>query len=107
MSRGERAAPIAASLSAISTLLCCLPLSFIGALGIASLSAAMLQYRLWLIGLSVALIVVGFVQVYRQPGQCTRRSTASLVMLWVSAFIVGLVFLLPQVVATLLASWLG
>jgi hypothetical protein len=107
MSVGERAAPIAASLSAISTLLCCLPLSFIGAFGIASLSAAMLQYRLWLIGLPAALIVVGFVQVYRRQAQCARRSTASLVMLWVSVFVVGLVFLLPQVVATLLASWLG
>jgi hypothetical protein len=87
--------------------LCCLPITFVGALGVAGLSAAMLEYRSWLMGASAILLAVGFVQVYRQPARCARRSRTSLAMLWVSAIIVTFVFLFPQVVATLLADLLG
>lgn len=107
MSRGERVAPAAAALSAIATLLCCLPLSFAGALGAAGLSAAAMQYRSWLIGISVALLALGFVQVYRRSASCARRSGATVTLLWGSAILLAVVFLLPQLVATLLADWLG
>ena len=45
MSFGERVAPAAAAVGAFSTLLCCLPLSFAGALGAAGLSAVAMEYR--------------------------------------------------------------
>jgi hypothetical protein len=103
----ERIAPIAAALSAVSTVLCCLPLGFVGALGVAGLSAAMFEYRLWLIGASMALLALGFVQVYRGSAQCQRRSWVSVALLWASAIFMGVVFLMPQLVATLVADWLG
>lgn len=107
MSAGERLAPIAAAFSAVTTLLCCLPLSFAGALGAAGLSAAVLEYRLWLMGASLALLAVGFLQVYRRPSQCARRSRVTLFVLWTSAIVVMVLLLMPQLVATLLADWFG
>jgi hypothetical protein len=107
MNTGERVAPVAAVVSAVSTLLCCLPLSFVGALGAASLSTAVLQYRGWLIAASVSLLAIGFIQVYRRSPECRRRSRLSLVVLWTSAIAVTVVLLVPQLVATLLADWLG
>lgn len=107
MSRGERLAPTAAAFSAISTLLCCLPLSFAGALGAAGLSAAAMEYRGWLIGISALLLVIGFVQVYRRSGTCARTSRTSVALLWFSALLVAVVFLMPQLVASLLADWLS
>jgi hypothetical protein len=107
MSAGERVAPVMAAVSAVSTLLCCLPISFAGAVGVASVSAAAMEHRSWLIGASFALLVVGFVQVYRRPAQCARRSLLSATVLWLSLVLVAVVFLMPQLVATLLADWLG
>lgn len=107
MSGSERVAPVVAAISAVSTLLCCLPISFAGAVGLAGLSAAAMENRLVLIGGALTLLVVGFVQVYRQPSQCKPRSRLSIGILWLSLLLVGFVFLMPQVVATLLADWLG
>lgn len=107
MATGERVAPIAAVVSAVSTLLCCLPVSFVGALGAATLSTVALQYRAWLIGGSVTLLAIGFLQVYRRSPRCARRSRISLVVLWTSAIVVAVLVLMPQLVATLLADWLG
>lgn len=107
MSGGERLAPVMAAVSAVSTLLCCLPITFAGAIGLAGLSAAAMEHRSWLIGGSFALLVVGFVQVYRRPAQCARRSLLSMAVLWLSLALVAVVFLMPQLVATLLADWLG
>lgn len=107
MSTGERVAPIAATLSAVSTLLCCLPLSFAGALGAAGLSAAMLEYRVWFIGASVGLLAIGFMQVYRRPSECAQRSRVSVLVLWTSAIVVTVLLVMPQLIATVLADWLG
>lgn len=100
-------APAGAAFGAISTLLCCLPLSFAGALGAAGLSAAAMEYRSWLLGASVVLLAVGFVQVYRRPATCVRRSRLSVTLLWLSAICVAVIVLKPQLVATLLADWLS
>jgi hypothetical protein len=107
MSVSERAAPVMAALGAVSTLLCCLPLSFAGAVGLAGLSAAALEHRSWLLVGSVVLLAVGFVQVYRRPAQCAPKSVVSVTILWLSLALVAVVFLMPQLVATLLADWLG
>ena len=105
MSVSERVAPVMGAVAAVSTLLCCLPVSFAGALGLAGLSAAAVEYHWWLIGGATGLLVVGFVQLYRRPAQCAPRSRSSVVLTWLSAALVAIVFLMPQLVATLLADW--
>jgi hypothetical protein len=102
----ERVVPVSAAVSALATVLCCWPLPFAAAIGAAGLSAAIAPFRFWLIGLSVVLLGVGFVQMYRQPRACRTRSTASVVVLWTSAILVVVVLFLPQLLATLLANWL-
>jgi hypothetical protein len=108
VSTGERLAPVAAILSAVSTLLCCLPLGFVGALGAAGLSTAVVPYRSWLIGASLMLLAFGFIQVYKHGAtHCARRSRVTVVVLWTSAIVVTILLLMPQLVATLLADLLG
>jgi hypothetical protein len=99
------AAPLAAILSAISSLACCLPLAFLGALGAAGAGAMFAALRLWLLGLSAFLLAIGFVQLYRGGKSCRRRSLASVVIFWmgVAMFLVMLFF--PQQIAGLLAGY--
>jgi hypothetical protein len=106
MKHTERLTPIAAALSALTTLLCCLPLGFAAAAATASLSVAVAALRPWLLGASVVLVAIGFVQVYSGRKSCDRRSGATLAILWMCAAIVLLVTLLPQVLATALADLL-
>jgi hypothetical protein len=107
MNISQRVAPVLAALAAVSTLLCCLPLSFAGAVGLAGVSAVAVDHRFWLATGSIALLAVGFVQVYRHPGRCAPRNRLSVITVWLSLFLIALVFLMPQLVATLLADWLG
>jgi uncharacterized membrane protein YidH (DUF202 family) len=102
----EHLVPVGAAFSALSTVLCCLPLPFAGAIGAAGLSTAIAPFRFWLIGLSVVLLGAGFTQIYRAPQACRRRSTTSLVVLWTCAILVLVVFALPQLLPSLLADWL-
>jgi hypothetical protein len=81
--------------------------SFAGALGTAGLSAAMLEYRGWFIGASLGLLAIGFMQVYRRPSECAQRSRVSVVVLWTSAIVVTALLVMPQLIAALLADWLG
>ena len=71
------------------------------------MSTAALEHRSWLLGGSVVMLAVGFVQVYRRPARCAPRSVLSVTILWLSLALVAVVFLMPQLVATLLADWLG
>ena len=100
----ERATPVAAVIAALSTLACCLPLGFLGAVGLAGLSVWAQSLRGWFLGLAITLLVVGFVQLYRGRKQCSRRSPLSTAMLWVATAIVLLVILFPQMIASLLAG---
>ena len=106
-SRGTRLVPLTALASACSTLLCCLPLGFAGALGLAGLGAIVAPLRPWLVGAAVAMLAFAFMQVYRQPRECRPKSRLTMILLWGSAVIVAAVALLPQLVAALLADWLG
>jgi hypothetical protein len=93
-------------MSALVTLVCCLPLGFATAALSASLSAAIEPLRPWLLGSSALLLGIGVYQVYRSEGTCQRRSPISMVLLWFSAVVVLLVILFPQLLAGLLADWL-
>ncbi len=99
----EKGAPAAAILAAVSTLACCVPLGFLGALGLASVSVWVQPLRPWLLGASIALLCFGFVQLYfRKPG-CSRRSRANLALFWSAVAVVILVIVFPQVIASLIA----
>ena len=79
MKLAERATPVAAVVAAFSTLACCLPFGFLGALGLAGISVRLQNARPWLLVGAFALLVVGFVQLYRGRNQCRKRSTVSIV----------------------------
>jgi hypothetical protein len=99
----EKGAPAAAIVAALSTLACCVPLGFLGALGFASLSVWAQPLRPWLIGASVVFLGVGFGQLYFRKA-CTKRSVTSIVLFWFAALVVILVLLFPQVIASVIAG---
>lgn len=100
----EKGAPAAAIVAALSTLACCVPLGFVGALGLASLSAWAQRFRPWLLGGSTVLLFVGLAQLYFGKPACRGRSTASVVLFWTAVLVVILVTLFPQVIAGLIAG---
>lgn len=100
----ERATPVAAVIAALSTLACCLPFGFLGAMGLASLSVWAQSFRNWFIGGAAVLLFVGFVQLYRGRNQCKKRSPVSVGLFWVAVAIVLLIALFPQVIASLVAG---
>ena len=104
MKHGERWAPIAAAMSALATMACCLPLGIGGAVGALGLGVALESLRLWLIGLAVILLGWGLLQLSRGQRACQRRSPFSLVVFGISAAIVIGVLLFPQKLAELLAA---
>ena len=103
MNLSEKGAPAAAIVAALSTLACCLPLGFLGAVGLASLSLWARQYSRWLLLASIAFLCIGSVQLYFRKS-CRKRSTASLVLFWTTVVVVILVALFPQLIASLIAG---
>src|ERR1700730_4715390 len=104
MKVADRATPVVAVLAALSTMACCLPFGFLGAVGLAGVSVRLQAVRPWLLVGALGLLVVGFVQVYRGRNQCRKRSPFSIVLFWVAAAIVLLIILSPQVIANLVAG---
>lgn len=100
----EKSVPAAAIVAALSTLACCVPLGFLGAVGLVSLSVWVQPLRPWLLGASVALLCVGFAQLYWKKSACVRRSRVSLVLFWTAVVVVVLVILFPQVIAGWIAG---
>lgn len=103
MNLSEKSAPAAAIVAALSTLACCVPLGFLGAVGLAGVSVWAQQYKLWLLIASIVFLCVGSVQLYFRRS-CSRRSTTSLVLFWTAVVVVVLVILFPQVIASLIAG---
>src|ERR1700688_3266390 len=100
----EKLTPVAAAMSALATLACCLPLGIAGAVGALGLSVALELLRPWLIGLAVVLVGVSAFQMYRRGKSCQRRSRLSLVCFGLSVAIVLTVLIFPQQLAELLAG---
>lgn len=100
----ERATPVAAVLAALSTLACCLPFGFLGAIGLAGASVRLQRARPWLLVGAFALLVIGFLQLYRGGNQCKTRSALSITLFWVAAAVVLMIVLFPQVIASLVAG---
>ena len=103
MIRAERFASVSAMLSAIGALACCLPLGIPAALGLIGLNTVMPTLQPWLLGISVVLLGVGFLTLFKRGRACQRRSRFSLVLLITATAIVFAVVVFPQVLADLLA----
>ena len=99
----EKGAPTGAMIAALSTLACCLPMGFVGALGLAGLAVRIQPLRLWFVAASIVLLCVGFGQLYLRRS-CTKRSIATIALFWAAVVVVLLVLLFPQVVASLIAG---
>jgi hypothetical protein len=100
----ERATPVAAVIAVLSTLSCCLPLTFMGAFGLAGASVRLQSLRPWLLGSAAVMLGIGFIQLYVRRNQCQKRSSLSIGLFWGAALIVVLMSLFPQVIASLLAG---
>ncbi len=100
----ERATPVAAVIAALATLACCLPLAFLGALGLAGASVRLQSARPWSLVSAAILLGVGFIQLYVRRNHCEKRSPLSIALFWGAALIVLLVILFPQVIASLIAG---
>ena len=104
-SRRTLAASLAAFGSVLAASSCCLPvLPFLFAAGTATGSAILTELRPYLLGASVGFIVFGFYQA-RRATQCQAKPRLfSTVLLWLSAVVVVMSVLFPQVLANLLAG---
>jgi hypothetical protein len=100
----ERATPVAAVVAALSTLACCLPFGFLGAIGLAGASVWVQTARPWLLAGALVLLAAGFIQIYRGRNNCRTRSPVSIVLFWAAVVIVLLTLLFPQVIASLIAG---
>lgn len=98
------AASLGAMVASVLTLVCCLPLPFLGAAGLAGASVFLATARPWLLGLSVILLGAGFFQVYRGVKCRARQSRIALVLLGLAAVLVVFLLFFPQVLAGLLAD---
>jgi len=102
----ENVTPVAAAAAALSTLLCCLPTAFAAALATTSVGLFVADHQGWFLGASVLLIAVGTIQIRRARDACSvARRRASAILLALSAAIVIMTVLFPQLFAGLIADW--
>jgi hypothetical protein len=101
----DKIAPVAAALSALATLACCLPIGLAAAAATASVAAFIAPLRPWFLGASTVLLAVGAIQVTHARACATGRARLMfLIVLSASGVIVLLVAFFPQLVATMLAD---
>ena len=103
MKDSARIAPLAALLSAVLSITCCLPLGIPAGIGLAAIGMLMDRLQPWLMALSLVFLTVGLVQLYRQRA-CQRRNLLNLVIFCIAAAIVLALIFFPQVVASILAD---
>ena len=107
-SRSTAVVSLAALASVIVSSSCCLPLlPFLFAAGAAGSSAFFVQFRPWLLALSVLLIAFGFYKSWRAKQCNCRPSRLSTFLLWFSAIVVFVFIFFPQVIANLVADLLA
>lgn len=108
MKRGTGvSASLVAIVSSVAAIGCCLPLGFAAALGTGAASAFFETLRPWLLGLSVALLGLGFWQ-QRRASQCgfPGRRVGQL-LLWTALVVVLAMILVPQQLAAFIADRLS
>jgi hypothetical protein len=99
-------ASLGAILGSLATISCCLPLGFAAALGAGAASAFFVTLRPWLLGLSVALIGLGFWQQHRAKQCAVRGRLLGKILLWAAVVVVLGMILFPQQIAGLVAGGL-
>jgi hypothetical protein len=97
-------ASLAAILSSLATISCCLPLGFAAALGAGAASAFFTTLRPWLLGLSVALLGLGFWQQHRAKQCSLGGRMIGNVLLWTALIVVLGMILFPQEIAGFIAD---
>jgi hypothetical protein len=103
MPANEKVTPVAAAVTALSTLLCCLPPTLAIAAATGSVGVFVAAYQPWFAAISVGLLVIGVLQL-RRARACGVRRTSSMIVMGVSAAIVVLAALFPQMIAIVLAD---
>jgi len=104
MKPATKVMPVAATVTALSTLACCLPLSLSTAIGVAGLAVTIEPYRHWFVSVSLLFLAVGLFQLYRFKQTCRTSSRSGIVAFSIAAIIVLGVYLFPQVIAVVLAG---
>ena len=99
-------ASLAAILSSLATMACCVPLGFAAAIGAAGASAFLLRFRPWFLVLSVALIGLGFWQQRRAKQCAVKGRLIGQILLWTAVVVVLVMILFPQQIAGFLADHL-
>ncbi|MFY9583297.1 MAG: hypothetical protein WAR21_02255 [Candidatus Acidiferrales bacterium] len=97
-------ASLAAIVSSVATISCCLPLGFAAALGAGAASAFFTTLRPWLLGLSVVLLGLGFWQQDRAKQCAVRGRLLGNVLLWAAVVVVLGMILFPQQIAGFIAD---
>ena len=97
-------ASLAAILSTVATINCCLPLGFAAALGAGAASAFFTTLRPWLLGLSVVLLGLGFWQQHRAKQCSVRGRMIGNALLWTALVVVVGMILFPQEIAAFIAD---
>ena len=97
-------ASLAAIVSSVATISCCLPIAFAGALGAGTASAFATTLRPWLLGLSVILLGFGFWQQHRAKQCAVRGRVVGNVLLWAAVVVVLGMILFPQEIAAVIAD---
>ena len=97
-------ASVAAIVSAVVTIGCCLPLGFAAAMGAGAASAFATTLRPWLLVLSVLLLGLGFWQRYRARRCAIRGRSVGSVLLWAAVAVVLAMIVFPQEIAGLIAD---
>jgi hypothetical protein len=99
-------ASVAAIVSSLATMACCVPLGFAAAIGAAGASAFLLRFRPWFLVLSVALIGLGFWQQRRAKQCAVKGRLIGQILLWTAVAVVLAMILFPQQIAGFLADHL-
>ncbi len=99
------AASLAAVVSSVATISCCLPLGFAAALGAGVSSAFFTALRPWLLGVSLALLGLGFWQQHRTKQCAVRGRWIANLLLWAAVVVVAGMIFFPQQVAGLIADF--
>jgi hypothetical protein len=100
----EGIAPVAAAVSALATLACCLPLGIAGGASALGLSVVLDSLRPWLLAFAVIFLSIGLLQLYRGQKRCRRRSALSMLLFGACACVVLGVLVFPQRLAELMAA---
>lgn len=97
-------ASLAAIVSSVATISCCLPIGFAAALGAGAASAFVTTLRPWLLGLSIVLLGFGFWQQYCAKQCAIRGRLLGNVLLWAAVVVVLGMILFPQEIAAVIAD---